>query len=99
MIQYNGEQDELCVFEAEAVRGYDIGELTELHLKLGRGLSDMGLTGEPIISPDVRNDPMYFNARSETRSEMVALIISTKSTVSSIWCDDPTPTLKMTWKS
>src|SRR5882724_7355429 len=47
--------DDPCVFEAEAVRGYDIGELTELHLKLGEGIiGHVALTAEPIISPDVR---------------------------------------------
>lgn len=76
------EADEPCVFEAEAVRGYDIGELTELHLKLGEGIiGHVALTGEPIISPDVRNDPMYFNARGETRSEMVAPIISNEEVI------------------
>ncbi len=75
----DAETDEPCVFEAEAVRGYDISELTELHLKLGEGIiGHVALTGEPIISPDVRNDPMYFNAREQTRSEMVAPIISKK---------------------
>lgn len=78
----NSELDEPCVFEAEAVRGYDIGELTELHLKLGEGIiGHVALTGEPIISPDVRNDPMYFNARGETRSEMVAPIISNEEVI------------------
>src|SRR5256884_4934778 len=76
------ESDEPCVFEAEAVRGYDINELTELHLKLGEGIiGHVALTGEPIISPDVRNDPMYFNAREETRSEMVAPIISNEEVI------------------
>src|SRR3979490_133 len=32
------ETDQTCVFQAEAVRGYDISELTELHLKLGEGI-------------------------------------------------------------
>ena len=32
------EGEEPCVFQAEAVRGYDIDELTNLHLKLGEGL-------------------------------------------------------------
>lgn len=69
--------EEPCVFEAEAVRGYDIDELSELHLKLGEGIiGHVALTTEPIISPDVRNDPLYINAREETRSEMVAPIIS-----------------------
>jgi len=72
-----GATEEPCVFEAEAVRGYDIEELTNLHLKLGEGLiGQVALTGEPIISSDVRQNPNYINARSQTRSEMVAPIIS-----------------------
>jgi len=71
------EGEDPCVFQAEAVRGYDIEELTNLHLKLGEGLiGQVALTGEPITSPDVRQNPVYINARSETRSEMVAPIIS-----------------------
>lgn len=66
-----------CVFKAEAVRGYDIEELSNLHLKLGEGfIGHVAVTAEPIISADVRNDPIYINARRETRSEMVAPIIS-----------------------
>lgn len=66
-----------CVLQTEAVRGYDIDELSELHLKLGEGIiGHVALTSEPIISPDVRNDPLYINAREETQSEMVAPIIS-----------------------
>ncbi|HUE81681.1 MAG TPA: GAF domain-containing SpoIIE family protein phosphatase [Pyrinomonadaceae bacterium] len=69
--------EEPCVFQAEAVRGYDIDELTELHLKLGEGfIGQVALSGEPVISPDVRNDPVYINARDRTRSEMVAPIIA-----------------------
>ena len=66
-----------CVFRAESVRGYDIEELTNLHLKLGEGLiGQVALTSEPVTSPDVRKNPNYINARTETRSEMVAPIIS-----------------------
>src|ERR671928_1251463 len=65
------------IFHAEAVRGYDIGELMELRLKLGEGLIGyVAQTGEAIIVPDVRRDPRYVNARKETRSELVAPIIS-----------------------
>ena len=72
-----GEGEEPCVFQSEAVRGYDIEELTNLHLKIGEGLlGQVALTAEPINSPDVRKNPFYINARSETRSEMVAPIIS-----------------------
>lgn len=71
------EDEEPCAFKAEAVRGYDIEELYDLHLKLGEGfLGSVALSGTPILSNDVRNDPVYVNARDRTRSEMVAPIIS-----------------------
>lgn len=74
---FDSQADEPCVFQAEAVRGYDISELTELHLKLGEGIiGHVALTRQPFISPDVRKEPMYINARERTRSEMVAPIIS-----------------------
>src|SRR5438552_6992311 len=45
--------DEPCVFQAEAVRGYAISELTEVHLKIGEGLiGHVALTRQPFISPD-----------------------------------------------
>ena len=71
------EGEEPCEFKSEAVRGYDIDELSDLHLKLGEGfIGSVALSGQPIISPDVRKDPVYINARDRTRSEMVAPIIS-----------------------
>lgn len=71
------EGEEPCVFKSEAVRGYDIDELSDLHLKLGEGfIGSVALSAQPIISPDVRKDPIYINARDKTRSEMVAPIIS-----------------------
>src|ERR1041384_2216741 len=71
------EGEEQCEFKSEAVRGYDIDELSDLHLKLGEGfIGSVALSGMPVISPDVRNDPVYINARDSTRSEMVAPIIS-----------------------
>jgi phosphoserine phosphatase RsbU/P len=71
------EGEEPCEFKSEAVRGYDIDELSDLHLKLGEGfIGSVALSATPIISPDVRNDPIYINARDKTRSEMVAPIIS-----------------------
>src|SRR5437868_15486972 len=45
------EGDEPCTFKAEAVRGYDIDELSDLHLKLGEGfIGSVAVSGEPIIS-------------------------------------------------
>lgn len=71
------EGDEPCEFKSEAVRGYDIDELSEVHVKLGEGLiGRVALTREPVISHDVRNESSYINARDRTRSEMVAPIIS-----------------------
>ena len=64
-------------FSTTSVRGYDINELTELHLKVGEGLLGYAAqTGDPLIVPDVSLDPRYVNARRETCSEMVAPIIS-----------------------
>ncbi len=71
-----------CVFRAEAVRGYDIDDLLDLRLKMGEGIiGHVAVTGEPVISPDVRYDPRYVNARPETRSEMVAPVISNNEVV------------------
>src|SRR5262249_9326813 len=71
------EGEDACVFRSEAVRGYDIDELSELHVKLGEGfIGSVAVSGEPIISHDVRENPVYVNARDSTRSEMVAPIIS-----------------------
>jgi sigma-B regulation protein RsbU (phosphoserine phosphatase) len=70
------------VFHAEAVRGYDIEELMELRLKLGEGLIGwVAQTGEAIVVPDVSADKRYVNARRETRSEVVAPIISNDSVI------------------
>ena len=64
-------------FSTTSVRGYDIDELTGLHLKVGEGLLGYAAqTGEPLIVPDVSLDPRYVNARRDTCSEMVAPIIS-----------------------
>jgi sigma-B regulation protein RsbU (phosphoserine phosphatase) len=74
----NGES----VFRAEAVRGYDIEDLVELPLKMGEGIiGHVAQTGEPVISPNVHNDPRYINAREETRSEMVAPIIANQEVI------------------
>src|SRR3954452_19848303 len=71
------EGEEPCTFKSEAVRGYDIDELSDLHLKLGEGfIGSVAVSGQPTISHDVRQDPIYINARDRTRSEMVAPIIS-----------------------
>ncbi len=71
------EREGFNVFRSEIVRGYDIAELTELRLKAGEGIIGyVAQTGEAVISPDVRTDPRYVNARERTRSEMVAPVIS-----------------------
>jgi sigma-B regulation protein RsbU (phosphoserine phosphatase) len=71
------EGEEQCTFKSEAVRGYDVEELYDLHLKLGEGLlGTVAVSGKPIIVNDVRSNPVYVNARDRTRSEMVAPIIS-----------------------
>ncbi len=75
-------EDETCVFHTQVVRGYDIDDLQELSLKMGEGLiGHVAVSGKPFISPDVRNEPRYINARAGTRSEMVAPIISNNEVI------------------
>jgi sigma-B regulation protein RsbU (phosphoserine phosphatase) len=66
-------------FSKTAVRGYDIDEMSELHMKVGEGLiGHVAKIGEPLIVSDVARDERYFNARHETRSEMIAPVISSE---------------------
>jgi sigma-B regulation protein RsbU (phosphoserine phosphatase) len=80
--EWEGGPDETCVFHTQAVRGYDIDDLQELSLKMGEGLiGHVAVSGKPFISPDVRKEPRYINARARTRSEMVAPIISNNEVI------------------
>ena len=80
--EQDGILDDSCVFQTQAVRGYDIDDLQELHLKMGEGLiGHVAVSGKPFISPDVRKEPRYINARPRTRSEMVAPIISNSEVI------------------
>ncbi|MDQ6788022.1 MAG: SpoIIE family protein phosphatase [Acidobacteriota bacterium] len=71
------------VFTSKAVRGYQISfELVEPRLKLGEGfIGYAAQTGKPLISPNVSQDPRYFPARQQTRSEIVAPIISNNEVI------------------
>jgi sigma-B regulation protein RsbU (phosphoserine phosphatase) len=82
LVEWEGAPDETCVFHTEAVRGYDIVDLQELRLKMGEGLiGHVALSAKPFVSPDVRNEPRYINARARTRSELVAPIISNEEVI------------------
>src|SRR5437764_105476 len=82
LFETDGELDETCVFHTQAVRGYEIDDLQELHLKMGEGLiGHVAVTGKPYVSHDVRRDPRYINARPRTNSEMVAPIISNNEVI------------------
>src|ERR1051325_7367422 len=82
LAEWDGEPDETCVFHTQAVRGYDIDDLQELHIKMGEGLiGHVAVTGRPYVSEDVRNNPRYINARPRTSSEMVAPIISNSEVI------------------
>jgi sigma-B regulation protein RsbU (phosphoserine phosphatase) len=70
-------ETEASEFRTEIVRGYDVEDLLDLHLKMGEGIIGfVAQSAEPVISPDVKRDPRYVNARPETQSEMVAPIIA-----------------------
>src|SRR2546428_2817890 len=82
LAEWEGGLDETCVFHTEAVRGYDIADMQELRLKMGEGLiGHVAVSGKPFISPDVRNEPRYVNARARTKSEMVAPIVSNEEVI------------------
>jgi len=82
LFETEGQSDETCVFHTQAVRGYEIDDLQELHLKMGEGLiGHVAVTGKPYVSHDVRTDPRYINARPRTNSEMVAPIISNNEVI------------------
>jgi sigma-B regulation protein RsbU (phosphoserine phosphatase) len=82
LADWDGAPDETCVFHTQAVRGYDIDDLQELHLKMGEGLiGHVAVTGKPYVSHDVGQDRRYINARPRTQSEMVAPIISNEEVI------------------
>lgn len=82
LAEWEGGRDESCVFHTQAVRGYEIDDLQELHLKMGEGLiGHVAVTGKPYVSQEVRHDPRYINARPRTNSEMVAPIISNNEVI------------------
>src|SRR2546421_5942297 len=58
LTEWEGQVDETCVFHTQAVRGYDIDDLQELHLKMGEGLiGHVAVSGKPYVSDNVRMDP------------------------------------------
>src|SRR6185503_10802320 len=82
LAEWEGKPDETCVFHTQAVRGYEIDDLQELHLKMGEGLiGHVAVTGKPYVSHDVHQDRRYINARPRTQSEMVAPIISNEEVI------------------
>jgi len=78
LIEQSVEDPSHYVLKSKVIRGYDIPfALIEPRLRLGEGfIGHVSQTGSPIISPDVSEDKRYFKARVQTRSEMVAPIIS-----------------------
>jgi sigma-B regulation protein RsbU (phosphoserine phosphatase) len=78
LIQPDEKGESPYIFKSKTIRGYDISfALVEPRLKMGEGfIGYVALTGKPIICSDVSTDERYFPARPQTRSEMVAPIIS-----------------------
>ncbi len=57
----------------QSLRGYPEGGEEMVRLKVGQGIvGSVARTGSPEIVADVRGDPRYYDARSDTVSEMVA---------------------------
>lgn len=58
-------------------RGYDEDKLDRVRQKVGEGVVGWSITtGKAVIVPDVRVDNRYFDARLESRSEMVAPLVT-----------------------
>jgi PAS domain S-box-containing protein len=54
----------------EAIGGYP-DDVKDLRLRLGEGITGwVAQHGEPLLVPDVRLDPRYFEGHSDTRSEL-----------------------------
>ncbi|MCJ7498268.1 MAG: SpoIIE family protein phosphatase [candidate division Zixibacteria bacterium] len=63
-------------------KGFDPAIEPDLILKLGQGLVGwVAVNRQPVIVPDVEKDPRYIEARHETKSEIVAPIITDQRTI------------------
>jgi len=78
LVEFSPDNKDPYVFKSKVIRGYKISfELIEPRLKMGEGfLGTVAQSGKAIISHDVSKDSRYFPAREQTRSEMVAPIVS-----------------------
>lgn len=78
LIEFSPDNKDPYIFKSKVIRGYKISfELIEPRLKMGEGfMGTVAQSGKPIISHDVSKDSRYFPAREQTRSEMIAPIIS-----------------------
>jgi serine phosphatase RsbU (regulator of sigma subunit) len=78
LIEFSPEDHSPYVFKSRVIRGYKISsQLLEPRLKMGEGfIGTVAQTGKALICSDVSKDPRYFAAREQTRSEMVAPIVS-----------------------
>ena len=78
LIEYDDSGENPYIFKSKTLRGYKIPfALVEPRIRMGEGfIGYVAQTGKPLISPDVYQDSRYFHAREQTRSEMVAPIIS-----------------------
>ncbi|HVP37186.1 MAG TPA: SpoIIE family protein phosphatase [Terriglobales bacterium] len=63
-------------------RGFDPAIEPDLRLKLGQGLVGwVAQNKETVIVPDVDQDPRYIKARQETKSEVLAPIMTNRRTI------------------
>lgn len=68
------------LLQVKASVGYPPETIQNLRLRLGEGISGwVAQHGEPVLVPDVRLDPRYYEVAVETRSEIcVPLIVSSQ---------------------
>ena len=71
--------------ESQVVRGYRLEKLDRVHQKINEGIIGLAISRAEIVNAgDVGKFPQYISARSATRSEMAAPIISGEEVIGCI---------------
>lgn len=69
--------EESGTLRTKASVGYLIDDAEALDLRLGEGITGwVAAHGEPVLAPDVRQDPRYYPANPATRSELCVPLIA-----------------------
>jgi signal transduction histidine kinase/PAS domain-containing protein len=72
--------------------GYPLEEAESLDLPLGQGITGwVAQHGQPVLVPDVREDPRYYEANADTRSELCVPLTVGSQVVGTLNVESPEP--------